>query len=68
MTMKLYDVCTRKFYEKDGEKKSKWYRAGSMKETDKGAMYLRLFHQPMTDFYLFPKEETIPQDGSQEEK
>ncbi len=65
--MKLYDVCTRKVFEKDGEKKFKWYRAGIMKETDTGRKYLRLFHQPMTDFYLFEKEEKIPEE-TQEQK
>ena len=55
--MKLYDICTRKFYEKDGEKKVKWYRAGFMKETDKGSRYLRLFHQPETDFLVFENKE-----------
>lgn len=55
--MKYFDVCTRKFYEKDGEKKIKWYRAGILKETDKGSRYLRLFHQPEIDFFIFEKED-----------
>lgn len=55
--MKLFDVCTRKFYEKDGEKKVKWYRAGIMKETDKGSRYLRLFSNPETDLFIFEKTE-----------
>jgi hypothetical protein len=55
--MKLFDICTRKFYEKEGEKKMKWYRAGMMKETDKGTRFLRLFNQPETDFFIFEKEE-----------
>ena len=60
--MKLFDICTRKFYEKDGEKKIKWYRAGILKETDKGSRFLRLFSQPETDFFIFEKEETVPRD------
>ena len=60
--MKLFDVCTRKFYEKNGEKKVNWYRAGMMKETDQGSRYIRFFSQPETDFFIFerveqPKEE-----------
>lgn len=55
--MKLFDVCTRKFYEKEGEKKIKWFRAGIMKESDKGSRFLRLFHQPETEFFLFEKSE-----------
>lgn len=58
--MRFFDVCTRKFYEKEGETKMKWYRAGIMKETDKGTRYLRLFHQPQTDFYIFEKQEQQP--------
>jgi hypothetical protein len=58
--MKLFDVCTRKFYEKDGEKKMKWFRAGIMKETDKGTRFLRFFHQPDTEFFIFEKSEEPP--------
>ncbi len=69
--MKLFDVCTRKFYEKDGEKKVKWYRAGILKETDKGSRYLRLFHQPEIDFFIFEKEEhpetVIPPESQEKE-
>jgi hypothetical protein len=54
--MKLFDICTQKCFEQDREKKIKWYRAGVMKETDKGTRYLRLFHQPQTDFFIFEKE------------
>lgn len=61
--MQLFDVCTRKFYEKDGEKKVKWYRVGIMKISDKGSRYLRLFSQPMTDFFIFEKE--IPEQASE---
>ena len=55
--MILFDVCTRKFYEKDGVKKVKWFKAGIMKETDKGSRYIRFFHQPETEFFIFAKEE-----------
>lgn len=60
--MRLFDVCTKKVFERDGEKKEKWYKAGIMKITDRGHHYLRLFHQPQNDFYLFerePKEDVI---------
>ena len=60
--MKLFDICTRKFYEKEGEKKMKWYRAGVMKETDKGTRFLRFFHQPEIDYFIFPKEEQQPNE------
>ena len=53
--MRLFDICTRKFYEKDGEHKVKWYRAGLMKETDQGTRFIRFFNQPDTDFLVFEK-------------
>ena len=56
--MKLFDICTRKFYEKDGEAKVKWYRAGILKETDQGTRFIRMFNQPDTDFLLFEKVES----------
>lgn len=65
--MQLFDVCTRKFYDKDGEKKVKWYRAGIMKTTEKGSTYLRLFHQPQTDFFIFEKQELEPTAENQTE-
>jgi len=55
--MRLFDICTRKFYDKEGEKKVKWYRAGVLKETDQGTRFIRLFHLPEIDFFLFEREE-----------
>ena len=54
--MQLYDVCTRRVYEKDGEKKVKWYKAGILKESDNGKRYIRLFHSPQTEFFIFNKD------------
>ena len=51
-----------KFYEQGGEKKIKWYRAGILKETDKGTRFLRFFHQPETDFFIFENEGTNPKE------
>lgn len=55
--MKLSDICTKRDFEKDGEKKSRWYRVGVMKEADSGRKYIKLFHQPDTEFYVFDREE-----------
>jgi hypothetical protein len=54
--MQLFDVCTKRVYESDGEKKVKWYRAGFMKTTERGSTYIRLFNQPDIDLYVFPRE------------
>ena len=45
--MQIFDVYTRKVYEKEGEQKATSYKAGALKVTDRGSMYLRLFHIPM---------------------
>jgi hypothetical protein len=58
--MKIFDVFTKKVFEKDGEEKKIFYKAGAMKITDRGNIYLRLFHQPDTDFYLKEREQNIP--------
>jgi hypothetical protein len=58
--MQLFDVCTKRVYEIDGEKKVKWYRAGFMKTTERGSTYIRLFNQPDVDLYVFKKEVDMP--------
>jgi hypothetical protein len=58
--MQLFDVCTKRVYEVDGEKKVKWYRAGFMKTTERGSTYIRLFNQPDVDLYVFKKDMDLP--------
>ena len=58
--MQIFDVFTKKVYEKDGEQKVKTYKAGAIKITERGNMYLRLFHIPDTDFYIRERELDIP--------
>ena len=58
--MQLFDICTKRVYEIDGEKKVKWYRAGFMKTTEKGNTYIRLFQQPDVDLFVFKKEDGLP--------
>ncbi len=55
--MQLFNVCTRKDYEKDGEKKSIWYKVGVLKIADSGKKYIKLFQQPDTEFFVFDKDE-----------
>ncbi|HKR03963.1 MAG TPA: hypothetical protein VJY62_04940, partial [Bacteroidia bacterium] len=54
---KLFHICTKKEFEKDGEKKAIWYRAGFLKEADSGRKYIKFFHQPETEFFVFEREE-----------
>ena len=59
--MQLFNVCSRKFYEKEGEKKIKWYKVGFLKVTDAGKRYLHLFLFPQTEFFLFERDEVLPE-------
>jgi len=61
--MLMYNICTRKEYEKDGEKKVKWYRVGALKIADSGKKYIKLFQQPDTEFFVFDVEEAGNQTG-----
>ena len=53
--MKNFNVCTKRAYEINGEKRVKWYRVGILQTSNQGFQYLRLFQQPNTDFYIFEK-------------
>ncbi len=55
--MQVYNICTRKVYEKDGEHKMNWYKVGVLKIVDSGKKYIKLFHQPETEFFVFDKDE-----------
>lgn len=57
----LFNVCAKKIYEKNGEKKIKWYNAGLLKITDAGKKYLIFFHQPMIEYHLFERDVTLPE-------
>ena len=55
--MKYYNVCTKKTYQKDGEEKTVWLNAGTLRETDDGKRFLELNMFPDTSFYIFePKK------------
>ena len=58
--MKILDVFTRRVYIKDGEQKAVSFRAGAIKVTDRGNMYLRFFHIPDVDFYIKERTPSIP--------
>jgi hypothetical protein len=55
--MLIYDICSYRDYEKNGERKIKWYRIGFLKVTENGKRYIRLFQQPETDFFVFDRSE-----------
>ncbi len=64
--MLIYDICVRRNYEKEGEKKVIWYKVGFLKVAETGKKYIRLFQQPNTDFFVFENKEK--QEETTEEK
>lgn len=60
--MKIFNICTRKVYDVNGEEKSKWYRVGAMKIADSGKMYIKLYQQPDTEFYVFDADDSKDSD------
>ena len=58
--MRLFNVCTRSIYEKDGVKKRKYYKVGEFAiDEATGSMYMFLYHYPEQRFYLFDKEDQL---------
>ena len=55
--MQLFNICTKKNYETNGEQKIKWYKVGILKIADSGKKYIKFFHQPDTEFFVFDKDE-----------
>jgi hypothetical protein len=63
--MLIYDICVRRNYEKDGERRVKWHKVGIMTMVESGKKYIRLFHQPHTEFFVF--EPKVKPEAPQEE-
>lgn len=51
--MKILDICVKREFTKNGEAKLNWYKVGSLKIADSGKQYIRLYHQPQTEFFVF---------------
>jgi len=58
--MQVLGIYTSRVYEKDGEKKRQYYKAGILKTAPDGRMYIRLFHQPFTEFYVLENNPSFP--------
>jgi hypothetical protein len=66
--MKIYSICTKKTYKKDGVEKTIWLNAGSLRETDDGKRFIELNHLPDVSFYVFePKEKTAKPETKQDD-
>lgn len=54
--MKFMDICTKRIYEKDGKEKTIWLKAGTLRVTDAGKMFVELNHLPDVSFYVFEQK------------
>ena len=66
--MQVLGIYTSRVYEKDGEKKRQFYKAGILKTASDGRMYIRLFHQPFTEFYVLESNPQFPTAPKEEEE
>jgi hypothetical protein len=55
--MRLLKICTALDYEKNGEKRRIWRKVGELFNTESGRMFIRLYQQPETRFYVFDTDE-----------
>lgn len=60
----IQNVFTKVSYFENGLQKSRWYRVGDLKTTERGRKYLRLFHQPDMTFYVMDNLEKPEDLGS----
>lgn len=54
--MKLYNICSKRTYQKDGQDKTVWLNVGTFKETDEGKKFIELNILPTTPLYVFERE------------
>ena len=57
------DICTKREYIKDDEKKAKWFKIGVLKETDEGKQFIELNMFPNTPIYVFEQKKREEQGG-----
>lgn len=55
--MEFFNICTKKEWEQNGEKKVKWLQAGTLKILDGGKMFIELNHLPDVSFYVFEQKD-----------
>ena len=62
--MTYKDICTKRTYEKDGKTKAKWFKVGTLKETDDNKTFIELSMFPNISFYVF--EQKAKEDKAEE--
>lgn len=55
--MEYKDICSKREYEQNGEKKTKWLNVGTLRTNDAGKMFIDLNILPNTPLYVFDKKE-----------
>jgi len=55
--MKFEDICTRKEFESNGQKKVTWLKCGTMRTNDKGHRFIELNHLPGVIYFVFERKE-----------
>ena len=64
--MNLKNICSKRDYDKDGVKKTKWFTVGVLKTNDDGKQFIELNMFPNTPLYVFEqkkKEEPSEYEG-----
>jgi len=57
--MKYLNVLTKQQFHNGSETVTLWHKIGIIKITKNGGMFLQLFQQPNTDFYVFEDKEDL---------
>uniref|UniRef100_A0A6M3LB13 Uncharacterized protein n=1 Tax=viral metagenome TaxID=1070528 RepID=A0A6M3LB13_9ZZZZ len=62
--MTYKDIVTKREFEVNGEKRVKWFKVGTLKETDDNKTFIELSMFPNTSFYVF--EQKAKEDKAEE--
>ena len=58
---KFYNVVTRKILKTSDKERMIYHKVGVVKVTENGGWFLQLYHQPDTDYMIFPNHnENLP--------
>ena len=55
--MEYRDICTKREYEQNGQKKVSWLKVGTLRIVDEEKMFIELNILPTTSLYVFKKKE-----------
>lgn len=60
--MQYQGIFTKRTFSNSEGEKSTWYKVGYIKTTTQGGQFMRLFHQPDVDYFIFGDESsTLPE-------